>query len=85
MMLPTRIEAFMVFLTSQVKAQSLVAAHLGSDMTSLRCSGQRVIWRGMEGGGEHVVSHQGRAYRVDLVLGTVTLRVGTVPECMVEL
>jgi len=70
-------------LTSQVRATSLVAFFLGSDLTTLRCEGRRLRWHGLNGG-DHVVSdHRGRVYLVDLVCETVALNVGCYPACMV--
>ncbi len=68
-------------MTTKVRALSLVAAHLGTDLTSLRCSGTRLRWRGLEGGDHVVQDHRGRCYRVDLVLESVCLRVGVMPAC----
>jgi hypothetical protein len=70
-------------LTAQIQAQSAVCAHLGTDLTMARAQGLYVRWRGMESG-EHVVTVNNEAvYRVDLVINSILLRVGTVPACCV--
>jgi len=46
-----------------------------------RVKGLNIRWRGMEGG-DHVVTVGAKSvYRVDLVINSVQLRVGTIPEC----
>ncbi|MEB3361563.1 MAG: hypothetical protein VKI42_05500 [Synechococcaceae cyanobacterium] len=72
---------FRADLTTQIKAQSAVCAHLGTDLTMARVGGFNIRWRGMEAG-EHVVTvNDNKIYRVDLALGSVSLRVGTIPAC----
>jgi hypothetical protein len=46
-----------------------------------RAQGLYIRWRGMESG-EHVVTVNNEAvYRVDLVINSILLRVGTIPAC----
>ena len=70
-----------VSITSQIAAQAAVCAHMGTDLTMARVKGLNIRWRGMEGG-DHVVTVGAKSvYRVDLVINSVQLRVGTIPEC----
>jgi hypothetical protein len=68
-------------LTTQVQAQSAVCAHLGTDLTMARVQGRNICWRGMESGDHVVTVNNKTVYRVDLVINSVSLRVGTVPAC----
>jgi hypothetical protein len=70
-----------VSVTSQIAAQAAVCAHLGTDLTMARVQGLNIRWRGMESGDHVVTVDAKRIYRVDLVINSVQLRVGTIPEC----
>lgn len=70
-----------VSMTAQLNAQSAVCAHLGTDLTMARVQGLNIRWRGMESG-EHVVTvNNETVYRADLVINSISLRVGTIPAC----
>jgi hypothetical protein len=68
-------------ITAQIAAQAAVCAHLGTDLTMARAKGLNIRWRGMESSDHVVTVGAKRAYRVDLVINSVQLRVGTIPEC----
>jgi hypothetical protein len=68
-------------LSAQIAAQAAVCAHLGTDLTMARVKGLNIRWRGMESGDHVVTVGNKRAYVVDLVINSVELRVGTIPEC----
>ena len=68
-------------ITTQIAAQAAVCAHLGTDLTMARVKGLNVRWRGMESGDHVVTVGAKRVYRVDLVINSVQLRVGTIPDC----
>jgi hypothetical protein len=68
-------------ITAQIAAQAAVCAHLGTDLTMAKAMGINIRWRGMESGDHLVTVGAKRAYRVDLVINSVQLRVGTIPEC----
>jgi hypothetical protein len=68
-------------LTNQIQAQSAVCAHLGTDLTMARVQGLNIRWRGMESGDHVITVNNKTVYRVDLVVNSVSLRVGTIPSC----
>jgi hypothetical protein len=72
-------------ITNQIQAQSAVCAHLGTDLTMARVQGFSIRWRGMESGDHVVTVNNKTVYRVDLVVNTVSLRVGTIPVCLARL
>ena len=67
--------------TNQIQAQSAVCAHLGTDLTMARVQGFSIRWRGMESGDHVVTVNNKTVYRVDLVVNSISLRVGTIPAC----
>ena len=68
-------------LTNQIQAQSAVCAYLGTDLTMARAQGLNIRWRGMESGDHVVTVNNKTVYRVDLVVDSISLRVGTIPAC----
>ena len=68
-------------LTNQIQAQSAVCAHLGTDLTMARVERLNIRWRGMESGDHVVTVNNKTVYRVDLVVNSISLRVGTIPTC----
>jgi hypothetical protein len=46
-----------------------------------RVNGLNIRWRGMESGDHVVTVGAKRVYRVDLVINSVQLRVGNIPDC----
>lgn len=68
-------------LTNQIQAQSAVCAHLGTDLTMARVQGLNIRWRGMESGDHVITVNNKTVYRVDLVVNSISLRVGTIPSC----
>jgi hypothetical protein len=68
-------------ITTQIAAQAAVCTHLGTDLTMARVNGLNIRWRGMESGDHVVTVGAKRVYRVDLVINSVQLRVGNIPDC----
>ena len=67
--------------TNQIQAQAAVCAHLGTDLTMARVQGFNIRWRGMESGDHVVTVNNKTVYRVDFVVNSISLRVGTIPAC----
>lgn len=70
-----------VSITNQIQAQAAVCAFLGTDLTMARANGLDIRWRGTESGDHVVTVNNQKVFRVDLVLNSVSLRVGVIPEC----
>ena len=68
-------------LANQIQAQAVVCAHLGTDLTMARVQGLNIRWRGMESGDHVITVNNKTVYRVDLVVNSISLRVGTIPAC----
>ena len=69
-------------MTSKIQAQAAVCAHLGTDLTMARVQGFNIRWRGMESGDHVITVNNKTVYRVDLVVNSISLRVGTIPACL---
>jgi hypothetical protein len=72
-------------ITNQIQAQAAVCAHLGTDLTMARVHGFSIRWRGMESGDHVVTVNNKTVYRVDLVVNSISLRIGTIPACLAGL